>query len=98
MTSMLERAAFGQTLAGGTFGPLWHGLTSVPAAVLGLVLTVVAIVCVLVGVLRSARAGGIPATTRRLVQRPAAPLTLVGVALIVVLVADVLVIIFLPGL
>jgi hypothetical protein len=98
MTSMLERAAFDQALAGQAFGPLWHGLTSVPAAVLGLVLTVVAIVCVLVGVLRSARAGGIPVTSRRLVQRPAAPLTLVGVALIVVLVADVLVIIFLPGL
>jgi uncharacterized membrane protein YidH (DUF202 family) len=95
---MLERAVFGQTLAGGTFGPLWRGLTSTPAVVLGLVLTVVAILCVLVGVLRSARAGGILVTTRRLVQRPAAPLTLVGVALIVILVADLLVIIFLPGL
>jgi hypothetical protein len=98
MTLRLGGVLLGQDLAGGTYGPLWRGLTSVPAAVLGLFLTVVAVACVLVGVLRSARVGGVPVTTRRLVQRPAAPLTLVGVALIVVLAIDVSVIIFMPGL
>jgi hypothetical protein len=97
MTSTLGAMALGQDPAGHTLGPLWRWLTSVPAVVLGLVLTFVAIACVLAGVLRSARADGIPVTTRRLVQRPAAPLTLLGGALMAVLAADVLCIIFLPG-